>query len=67
METVAKKQSFRRKSMLSCFAEQERGAKNHKEFFMGQKEKPVGMYARPAGHFGHQANIRSQYTSITRS
>jgi len=36
LETVPKQQSFRRKSLVSRFVEEEHSAKNHKEFSAAQ-------------------------------
>jgi len=46
---MPKKNTFRRKSLISQFVEIEHGAKNHKEFIAGQSQKPVALYGRPAG------------------
>lgn len=53
--------------MLSRFVENERGAKNHHEFYTAQQQQPVGLYALPAGQFTYQASNRTRFDSITRS
>ena len=53
--------------MVSCFVDKEHSAKNHREFHAAQQQKPVGLYALPAGQFSQAAGKKTGYSSITRS
>ena len=67
LKTNAQQSSFRRKSMLSRFVENEHSAKNHREFYAAQKQQPVSLYGIPAGQFSYAAGNSTKFNDITRS